>query len=92
MAEFDWHAYGFVISSEYRKKIVSSLGVTPRTPKQISVSTSLHLNHVSSTLAVLEKLRVVSCLTPELRKGKLFALTELGREISSKIEGQEASV
>ena len=73
------------MGSEYRKKVLASLTSTPRTPKQISALTNLHLNHVSSTLGKLEDLGVVTCLTPELRKGKLFQLTTLGREIGKKI-------
>jgi predicted transcriptional regulator len=85
LVEFDWYAYGFVIGSEYRKKVVNSLTSSPKTPKQISDSTGLHLNHVSATLGDLEKLGIVNCLTPKLRKGKLFQLTELGREITGKL-------
>lgn len=57
----------------------------PKSPKELAISTSVHKNHVSSTLKDLENLNVVVCLTPGLRKGKLFQLTDLGREIVRKI-------
>jgi predicted transcriptional regulator len=86
LPDFDWNAYGFVVGSEYRKKVINSLVNGPKTPKQISELTHLHLNHVSFTLSGLEDARTVVCLTPQLRKGKLFQLTKLGREIASKLQ------
>lgn len=86
LTDFDWNAYGFVVGSEYRKKVINSLVTGPKTPKQISELTHLHLNHVSSTLGGLEAIDTVVCLTPQLRKGKLFQLTKLGREIAKRLE------
>jgi predicted transcriptional regulator len=85
VAEFDWHAYGVVIGSEYRKKVVASMVEGPRTPSQLSKEIGVHRNHVSLSLKELTEVGVVECLTPELRKGRLFGLTKLGREISSKL-------
>ena len=85
MPGFDWHAYGVVIGSEYRKNVVAALEDGPRTPKQIATTTGLHLSHVSATLDELANENVVVCLTPELRKGKLFQLTDLGREIVKRL-------
>ncbi len=85
MADFDWHAYGFVVGSEYRKKVVGSMASGPKTPKQISAATGLRLNHVSSTLKELVNVRAVMCLTPDLRKGRLYQLTRLGQQILHKL-------
>lgn len=85
MPEFDWHAYGVVIGSEYRKKVVNSITSGPRTPNEIAEITGIHRNHISSTLKDLTAKGVVACLTPDLRKGKLFALTDLGKEIAKKL-------
>ncbi len=89
MPEFDWHAYGVVIGSEYRKSVVSAMEPGARTPKQIATTTGLHLSHVSTTLNELVAEKVVVCLTPELRKGKLFQLTDLGREIAKRLDATE---
>ena len=86
MAEFDWHAYGFVVGSEYRKSVLIAIESGARTPKQIATATRLHLSHVSTTLNELANEKVVVCLTPELRKGKLFQLTDLGREIAKRLD------
>ena len=82
----DWKKYGYVLSSTYRQKIVLSLKEGPKTPKQVSTDTKLHLSHVSSTLKDLVSSDVVECLTPDLRKGKIFGLTKDGREIAEKME------
>lgn len=86
MAEFDWHAYGFVVGSEYRRSVLGAMEPGARTPKQIAIVTKLHLSHVSTTLNELANEKVVICLTPELRKGKLFQLTDLGREIVKRLD------
>jgi DNA-binding transcriptional regulator GbsR (MarR family) len=57
----------------------------PRTPSQLAIATGIHRNHVSQSLKELEEVKVVYCLTPELRKGRLFGLTELGKEIANRL-------
>lgn len=85
MADFDWNTYGVVVGSTYRKKVAGSLASGPKTPKEIAAITGLRLNHVSSTLGALEGLGMVICLTPKLRKGKVFQLTELGVQITTRL-------
>jgi ArsR family transcriptional regulator, cadmium/lead-responsive transcriptional repressor len=85
LAEIDWHLYGLVVGSEYRKKVLTSMSSGPKSPKQISIGTGLHLNHVSGTLRYLVRAGAVVCLTPELRKGKLFQLTGLGQQIVKRL-------
>ena len=82
----DWKKYGYVLSSTYRQKIVLSLKKGPKTPKQISIESRLRLSHVSSTLKDLSNSDIVKCLTPDLKKGKIYGLTEDGKEIAEKIE------
>jgi len=83
----DWRKYGYVLSSTYRQKIVHCLKEGPKTPKQISLKSRLHLSHVSSNLKDLANRDIVKCLTPDLRKGKIYGLTKDGEEIADKIEG-----
>jgi predicted transcriptional regulator len=82
----DWSKYGYIISSEYRKKIVLSLIKGPMTPKQISLDTKLHLSHVSPILKELVNKRILECLTPNLRKGKIFTLTDEGLQIAKSLK------
>lgn len=82
----DWKKYGFLISSDYRKKVVISLTEGPLTPKQIAVKTGLYLSHVSHTLKELSSLNIVTCLTPELKRGRIYELTSDGKEIALYIK------
>jgi len=84
----DWKKYGYVISSEYRKRVIFSLVGGPKTPKQIAIDTSLHLSHVSQTLKELSSFEIVICLNPELKRGRVYELTKEGREIAKQIKSQ----
>jgi predicted transcriptional regulator len=76
--------YGFVVASEYRKKVIRALA-TPKTPKQISAQTGLHLSHVSKVLVELMNKGMVRCVNPDMRKGRIYELTELGKWIARKL-------
>jgi len=81
----DWKKYGFIISSDYRKRVVKSLVEGPKTPKQLAIETNLYLSHVSKTLNELVSSGSVVCLTPELRRGRIYELTKDGKEIARHI-------
>jgi len=82
----DWKKYGYVISSGYRKKVILSLTEGPKTPKQIAIETSLYLSHVSKTLKELSSFEIVTCLNPELKRGRVYELTKDGKEIAKQIK------
>jgi predicted transcriptional regulator len=79
----DWKKYGIVISSRYRQEVIKTLMQRPKTPKQISIETGLYLSHVSKTLNELSSLEIVTCLTPDLKRGRIYDLTKDGRDIAS---------
>lgn len=81
----DWDKYGFVNASKYRKNIVISLRDKPKTPKEIKEETDYYLSHVSNTLKELSEEEVVKCLTENRKKGRIYALTDLGEEIAEQI-------
>lgn len=81
----DWKKYGFVIASKYRTKIVLSLLAGPKNPKKLSEETKLYLSHVSFTLKELSKKDIAECLTPGLKRGRIYALTSEGKELAEKI-------
>ena len=82
----DWKKYGFVLSSRYRQKVVRNLMHEPKTPKQISIKTGLYLSHVSKTLNELSSLEIVTCLTPDLKRGRIYKLTKDGSEIAKYLQ------
>ncbi len=86
MPSTDWGRLGFVLGSSHRKALVRTLVERPKTPKEISLRTGIAISHVSNTLRELEAEKIVICLTPELRKGRLFGLTEIGKQLAARIE------
>ena len=49
------------------------------TPVELSKETDIPLSHVSNTLAELLEKNLVICLTPKLKKGRLYDLTKIGK-------------
>ena len=65
-----WKDVSFIISSEYRKKVLEKLE-TPKTPSNLSKEININISHVSRALSELESKKMIECLTPESNKGKL---------------------
>lgn len=76
---------GYVIASNYRKKVLQALKEKALTPNTISEKTGIYPTHVSTTLKELSKMNIVVCLTPKLKKGRLYTLTKEGKEILNSI-------
>ena len=77
----DSYLLGFVLASEYRKKVMVALGEKPNTPSAISEKTKIYPSHISNTLNELVEKKLVVCLTPKLKKGRLYDLTKEGKKI-----------
>jgi len=82
----DWKKYGYLISSDYRRKVVISLLDEPKTPKQIAAEINLYLSHVSKTLKELQDIGIAVCLTPELKRGRIYELTAQGKELAKYLK------
>lgn len=80
-----WVLYASVISSNNKVKILKVLGKAPMTPKQISDITLVSLSTVSKTLKKLRENNIVTCVTPNRKKGRLYALTIKGSWILDKL-------
>lgn len=77
----DIEEYSWVKASEYRENLLLALEEKPRTPKELSEMTGYYLSHVSNFLSDLEDHGLAECITPEKRKGRLWAATEKGEEL-----------
>lgn len=77
----DIEEYSWVKASEYRQAILLALEDKPRTPKELAEMTDYYLSHVSNTLSDLDDHGLAECLTPERKKGRLWATTEAGAQI-----------
>lgn len=79
---------GFILASNYRKQLMTVLENGPMTGSRLSEITGIHASHVSNTLKELRKRDLVECVNPEQRKGRLFTLTDKGRELRRKFSAQ----
>lgn len=77
------------MASNYRKKIISALAKGEKTPAQLAEEAGIYLSHVCATLSDLAKKGLVTCLTPSLRRGKIYSLTKEGRAVFEKLKELE---
>jgi len=82
----DIDTYGWIKASEYREKVLLALDSKPIPPKDIAEETGYYLSHVSNTLNDLEEQDLANCITPDRRKGRLWAPTATGEEIISELK------
>ena len=71
----------YVEISSYRKKVMKSLDGEVLIPTQIARNSEIRPNHISKVLAELKAHELVECINPDVRKGRLYRLTDKGEEI-----------
>ncbi len=80
-----WDDIGFVISSNYRKKVLKALD-TEKQPSELSKELNINKTHISRTLNELESKGMIKCLNPNLKKGKLYVISDYGKEILKEVK------
>ena len=75
----------YVKRSQYRSKVLKSLKDGAKMPSQISREVDIAQNHISNILRQLKEHELIECINPEVRKGRLYRLTDDGEEIIDKI-------
>ena len=78
-------ALSLVKSSGYRWKILKTVGNDIKTPSEIAKEIKIRLNHVSMFLKDLKKNGLVECLNEETKKGRLYQVTKLGKDVITKL-------
>lgn len=77
----------YVLSSEYRIKIVDDLkGDKVKSPTNISKGTGIRTNYISKVLSDLKNRGILECINEEARKGILYRLTPKGCIVSRYME------
>jgi predicted transcriptional regulator len=79
-------AISLLKSSNYRFRIVKAIGDNTLMPSEIAVKVGIRLNHVSLFLKELKENKIVKCLNEESRKGRLYELTELGKDAIKRLQ------
>ena len=77
--------YSWVIRGKQKKKIIKAMN-KPKIPTQIKEETHLSLNNVSDVLREFRKKKIVKCLNPEDKTGRLYKLTPKGMKIRELME------
>ena len=54
-------------------------------PTQIARNAGIRTNHISKVLSELKAHELVECINPEVRKGRLYRLTDKGEEVTKNI-------
>ena len=55
-------------------------------PSQIAKNSEIRTNHISKVLSELKAHELVECINPEVRKGRLYRLTETGEDVVKNLE------
>ena len=76
----------YVQISSYRKKVMKSLDGEILIPTQIAKNSEIRPNHISKVLSELKAHELVECINPEVRKGRLYRLTDKGDEIVKNLK------
>ena len=79
-----WDDVSFVFSSSYRKKVLSRLD-SPKTPSTLSKEVDINKTHISKTLSELESKKMITCLTKNAIKGKLYVISDYGKDILKEV-------
>lgn len=81
-----WEEISFIISSSYRRRVLESLDLeNPKTPSKISKELNINKTHISKTLKELLSKKMILCLTPKANKGKLYILSNHGKDVLKEI-------
>lgn len=77
--------YYWVVRGSQKKKIIKAMS-KPRIPTEIKEETKISLNNVSDVLREFKKKKLVKCLNPGEKTGRLYKLTPKGMRIREMLE------
>ena len=75
----------YVNISKYRTKVMKTLDGEVLIHSQIARNSGIRTNHISKVLSELKAHELVECINPEVRKGRLYRLTDKGEELVENI-------
>ena len=72
----------YINNSSYRVNVLKDLSYgNVKMPMDIAVDCNILPNHISNVLTLLKKLGLLECINPEVKKGRLYRLSEDGKNI-----------
>lgn len=72
---------GFVKISDYRTKVLKLIDNDIKMPSEIGKELNIRTNHISTVLTDLKKQGLVICVNNNVRKGRLYKNTDLGKKV-----------
>ncbi|WP_296791149.1 winged helix-turn-helix domain-containing protein [uncultured Methanobrevibacter sp.] len=79
----------YVQISKYREKTLKSIGNDVKIPTHIAEDSGIRTNHISKVLTELKNKEIVECINEEARKGRLYRLTDTGKDVLKTIEERD---
>ena len=79
----------YVQISKYREKTLKSIGDEVKIPTNIAKDSGIRTNHISKVLSELKSKEIVECINEEARKGRLYRLTDTGKDVLETIKEKE---
>ncbi|AMD17513.1 hypothetical protein TL18_05445 [Methanobrevibacter sp. YE315] len=76
---------GYIKISPYRTETLKAINNELKMPSEIAKEINISTSQVSAALSDLKKKNLVICVNEEVRKGRLYKCTDLGKEILKKI-------
>jgi len=71
----------FVKSSKHRENILLAIGYEIKIPTEIAREIDISSKHISKYLGELKDKGIVVCLNENDKRGRLYKLTDLGKDI-----------
>ena len=76
----------YVQMSRHRTKIMETLKKEPEIPSKIAKKSGINPNNVSNTIKQLRNHELVECVNPEYKMGRLYRLTDKGKNVAENLE------
>lgn len=65
---------------------MKSLDGEVKIPSEIANDTEIFQNHISNTLRQLKEHKLIECINPEVKTGRLYRLTDYGEELVKNLK------
>ena len=76
----------YINRSTYRVKVLKSLKGDVKMPTEIARDCDILPNHISNVLRELRENDIVECINPEVKKGRLYRLSDVGKDVLKEID------
>lgn len=75
----------YIKKSNYRMRVIKSLDGKVKMPMEIANDSEIYQNHISNVLRQLREHELVECINPEVKRGRLYRLTDKGKKVTENL-------